>query len=150
MKSLCVVALLVLATGTPSVFGQESKKPAHSWDVLMDQPEAKEAAKPLIGHCGDAQTQDVMNACFALTFENADQQMNAVYRATLKDLDNDGRQHVRAAQLAWLRYRDLHCEAVGNVRVGGGSLEPTEVLSCKADLTEARTKQIQSDYQGPN
>ena len=146
MKILYAGALLLLVTGTPSMFSQESKNPVHSWDVLMDQPEAKEAAKTLIGHCGDAQTQDVMNACFALTFENADQQMNAAYRVTLKGLDSDERQHVRAAQLAWLRYRDLHCEAVGDVRVGVGSLKPTEVFSCKADLTEARTKQIQSDY----
>jgi uncharacterized protein YecT (DUF1311 family) len=148
MKILCTIAVVVLGIGTPCMFGQESKKPVHAWDVMMDQPEAKEAAKALIGHCGDAQTQDVMNACYALMFENADQRMNAVYRATMKELDADARQHVRAAQLAWLKYRDLHCEAVGDVRVGVGSLEPTEVFSCKADLTEARTKQIQSDYQG--
>ena len=120
MRILYASAVFALCIGTPCTFGQESKKPVHSWDVMMDQPEAKAAAKTLIGHCGDAQTQDVMNACYLQMFENADQQMNVVYRATMKELDGDGRQHVRAAQLAWLRYRDLHCEAVGDVRVGVG------------------------------
>jgi uncharacterized protein YecT (DUF1311 family) len=144
MKILCAMVVFALGIGTPTMFGQESKKPVHAWDVMMDQPEAKAAAKALIGHCGDAQTQDVMNACYALMFENADQQMNSVYRATMKELDADGRQHVRAAQLAWLRYRDRHCEAVGDIRVGVGSLEPTEVFGCKADLAEARKNRFRA------
>ena len=45
--------------------------PEHSWDIFMNLPEAQDAASKLLGHCGDAATQDVMNACFALEFENA-------------------------------------------------------------------------------
>jgi hypothetical protein len=48
--------------------------PEHSWDVLMNMPEAKDAAGKLLGHCGDAETQDVMNACFALEFDNANRE----------------------------------------------------------------------------
>jgi uncharacterized protein YecT (DUF1311 family) len=120
--------------------------PEHSWDVFMDAPEAKDAASKLLGHCGDAETQDVMNACFALEFENANAQMNSALEAMLKQLEANERSGVQAAQRAWSQYRDLHCEAVGTIRVGGGSLEPTEVAICKANLTRARTKEINDSY----
>lgn len=129
--------------------GQQAGKSPHSWDVFMNTPEAKGAATKLMGHCGDAQTQDVMNACFAMDFQHAEQQMNSTYKATLKRLDPEQRVCVRTVQKAWLQYRELHCEAVGSIQAGGGSLEPTEVFSCKADLTRARAKEIQNGYQGP-
>ncbi len=131
------------------LLGQEPSKPTHSWDVLMNTPEAKGAASKLIGHCGDAETQDVMNACFALEFDNANRQMNSTLEATLKQLDERDQAGVRAAQKAWLQYRDLHCQAIGAIRVGGGSLEPTEVNSCKADLTRVRAKEINDSYRVP-
>jgi uncharacterized protein YecT (DUF1311 family) len=149
MKLLYAFPIALFHVAAFSVLAQQSNKPVHSWDVLMGQPEARKAAKRLVGHCGNAQTQDVMNACFAIEFENADQQMNQNYRATLHKLDGSEQQQVRAAQRAWLRYRDLHCGAVGTLQAGGGSLEPTEVFSCKADLTKARTKEIETAYQTP-
>lgn len=141
-KHTLVVALIVL-TGIPAS-AEKPKNQVHSWDVLMNQPEAREQATKLLGHCGDAQTQDVMNACFMLEFKNADQEMNQTYGKLLETLEITGRQKVRTAQRAWLNYRDLHCDAVGALQAGGGSLEPTEVFSCKADLTKARTKEFGS------
>lgn len=120
--------------------------PEHSWDVLMNMPEAKDAASRLLGHCGDAETQDVMNACFALEFDNANREMNSTLEAVLKQLDTNEQSGVRAAQKAWMQYRDLHCQTVGAIRVGVGSLAPTEVNTCKADLTKARTREINDDY----
>ena len=121
----------------------------HSWDVLMNMPEAKDAASRLLGHCGDAETQDVMNACFALEFDNANREMNSTLEAMLRQLDEKDQTGARAAQKAWLQYRDLHCQTIGAIRVGGGSLEPTEVNSCKTDLTKVRTKEINDGYRVP-
>ncbi len=112
----------------------------------MNLPEAKDAGSKLLGHCGDAETQDVMNACFALEFDNANREMNSTLEIMLKQLDASERASVRAVQRAWMQYRDLHCQAVGAIRVGGGSLEPTELNICKADLTKARTKEINDSY----
>jgi uncharacterized protein YecT (DUF1311 family) len=120
--------------------------PEHSWDVLMNTPEAKDAASRLLGHCGDAETQDVMNACFAREFDNANREMNSTLEAVLKQLDANERSDVRVAQKAWMQYRDSHCQTVGAIRVGVGSLAPTEVNTCKADLTKARTKEINDSY----
>jgi uncharacterized protein YecT (DUF1311 family) len=120
--------------------------PEHSWDVLMNMPEAKDAASRLLGRCGDAETQDVMNACFALEFENANREMNSTLEAMLRQLDANERSGVRAAQKAWMQYRDLHCQTLGAILVGVGSLAPTEVNTCKAELTKARTKEINDSY----
>jgi uncharacterized protein YecT (DUF1311 family) len=143
------IVLIGFCVGVSHTFGQQNSKPLHSWDVFMNTPEGREAANKLLGHCGDASAQDVMNACFAIEFKNAEQQMNSTYQATLKRLGVDDRQGVRVAQRAWLQYRERHCQAVGLLHAGGGSLEPTEVFSCKAELTKARTKEIQGGYQVP-
>ena len=143
IRSTCIAVCLLACA-----YAQESNKRVHSWDVLMNQPGAREAAKKLRGHCGDAETQDVMNACFALGFKDADERMNTAYRATLRNLDKAERLRVRAAQRAWLRYRELHCGAVAALWEGG-SLQPTQFFACNASLTTARTKEIQSDYSVP-
>ena len=129
-------------------FSQQAKAPRHSWEILMNDPEAKAAAKKLLGHCGDAGTQDVMNACFALEYQNADAEMNKMYRKMLNKLDKDIQIKVRAAQRAWLRYRDLHCDAVGSL-YEGGSVQPTEVFSCRTGVTSARTREIKEQYSTP-
>jgi len=112
----------------------------------MNSPEAQEAASKMLGHCGDAETQDVMNACYAMEFKKSDDWLNQVYRDVLRQLSSEDQQRVRAAQRAWLYYRDLHCGAVGAVQVGGGSLEPTVVYGCRTGLTVARAKEIENDY----
>ena len=149
LSSMLLAVTLITLCLRPSTYGQQAQEPVHSWDVLMNTPEAREAAEKLQGHCGDATTQAEMNACFALEFRNADKKMNSTYREILNRLDRDDRERVRAVQGAWLRYRDLHCDAVGSIQAGGGSLEPTEVFSCKADLTKERTKEIQNAYTTP-
>ena len=92
--SLRGVIPIVLCILVSQLFGQEAATPAHSWDVLMNRPEAKDAANKLVGHCGDAETQDVMNACFALEFKNANRQMNSTLEVTLKQLDAKDRKRV--------------------------------------------------------
>ncbi len=148
-ESLRGVIPMVICVLVSQLFGQEPATPAHSWDVLMNRPEAKDAASKLVGHCGDAETQDVMNACFALEFKNANRQMNSTLEVTLKQLDARDQASVRAAQKAWSQYRDLHCQAVGAIQVGVGSMEPTEINTCKADLTRARIKEIGDSYRVP-
>jgi uncharacterized protein YecT (DUF1311 family) len=143
------VILISFCFGASSVLGQQATKPTHSWEILMNTAEAQGAANKLLGHCGDAETQDVMNACYSIEFKNSEEQLNATYQATLKRLDRDEREPVRIAQRAWLRYRELHCQAVGFLQVGSGSLEPTVVFQCKAELNRARAKETQAAYRTP-
>ena len=46
-----------------------------------------------------------------------------------------------AAQRAWLKYRDAQCDLEG-YQFRGGTMEPLLVATCRAGLTEARTKQL--------
>lgn len=92
----------------------------------------------------DAQTQVELNNCARRAFEEADAEMNRVYRLYLKDLSGDdakAREKVRAAQLAWLKYRDAHClvEAMINE---GGSIYPLVYSGCLASVTAERTRRM--------
>jgi uncharacterized protein YecT (DUF1311 family) len=149
-SKLCQSVILISCCfGASSVLGQQAPKPTHSWEVLMNAPEAREAANKLLGHCGDAETQDVMNACYSIEFKNSEEQLNSTYQSALKRLDQDDREPVRIAERAWLRYRELHCHTVGLLQVGNGSLEPTVVFECKAELNRARAKEIEAAYRTP-
>jgi len=143
------VILISFCLGASSVLGQQPTKPPHAWEVSMNTPEARDAASKLLGHCGDADTQDVMNACYSMEFKNSEEQLNSAYQVTLKQLDHDDREPVRVAQRAWLRYREFHCQAIGFLQVGTGSLEPTVVFRCKTELNKSRAKEILAEYRTP-
>ncbi|HBF31557.1 lysozyme inhibitor LprI family protein [Rhizobium sp.] len=103
--------------------------------------------------CNNAQTQSDMNQCAADDLANADKALNAQWkltRAVLVDADTNldaaqkgGEKALLKAQRAWIDYRDGQCEAEG-FSVRGGSMEPMMVASCKARLTEVRTKELKA------
>lgn len=102
--------------------------------------------------CNNPITQLDMTRCEIRRFEAADREMNRQWKVTLAAMRNadrapagDGRpgyaDQLLAAQRAWLAYRDAHCRSDG-YRMRGGSAEPMLIASCRAELTEARTKQL--------
>ena len=116
------------------------------------QPPAAAAAQPPAkegeardgadeGPCHDAMTQFEMNQCAALEFRKADAELNKIYRQVAKDAGAEEKAKLRAAQLAWIKFRDAHCEyvAFGNK---GGSIYPTVYSSCLAEVTRGRTSQF--------
>lgn len=94
------------------------------------------------GPCPDAMTQPDMNRCAAQEFQKADAELNRVYRLLVKDAGTAERAKLRAAQLAWLKFRDAHCdyEAFGNK---GGSIYPMVYSFCLAGVTRERAKQFE-------
>lgn len=103
--------------------------------------------------CNNAQTQSEMTECAGNDFNKADKALNAQWKLTRAalvetdaNLDAEQKGAEKAllkAQRAWIDYRDGHCEAEG-FSVRGGSMEPMIVASCKARLTDARTKELKS------
>lgn len=104
--------------------------------------------------CGNAMAQFELNACAYKEYERADAAMNVQWKITSErmkviDADFDRTQDGRpgyfdtllAGQRAWLTYRDKHCASEGYT-MRGGSAEPMVISGCKAQLTEARTKQL--------
>jgi len=92
--------------------------------------------------CPGANTQFELTRCAARARDQADAELNNVYRGLMKDAGTTERVKLRAAQLAWIKFRDTHCdyESVGNK---GGSIYPMVYSFCLAKVTVARTKQLQ-------
>jgi uncharacterized protein YecT (DUF1311 family) len=104
--------------------------------------------------CDDPQTQVEMNLCAAEDARKADTELNrqwAITAALMRAQDKagyagkDGRPGYHGAlleaQRAWIRFRDLECQAEGYA-MRGGSAEPMLVSGCRAELARARTKQL--------
>jgi uncharacterized protein YecT (DUF1311 family) len=90
--------------------------------------------------CDEARTQMEMNECADREYRKADAELNRVYQQLVRA--SGGRDaKLKAAQLAWLKFRDAQCdyEAAFNE---GGSMQPMTYSFCLADVTAARTKQL--------
>ena len=111
------------------------------------------AAEPALD-CKDPFTQSEMNRCAYQDFLKADAELNRVWKdvsATMKAWDKDiDRSYdnapthfdtLLAGQRAWLTYRDEHCRLAG-FQMRGGSAEPLVRESCRASVTEARTREL--------
>ena len=92
--------------------------------------------------CPGSNTQFELNQCAARARDKADAELNKVYRELMKDAGATERAKLRTAQLAWIKFRDAHCdyESVGNK---GGTIYPMVVSFCLAGVTTARVKQLQ-------
>lgn len=106
--------------------------------------------------CSNAMTQSDMTACSQQDYEAADVALNAAYRKTMaraqamdKDFAEIGEGMVgavdalKAAQRAWIAYRDAQCELAG-FEARGGTMEPMLVAGCLAELTTKRTDELKA------
>jgi uncharacterized protein YecT (DUF1311 family) len=99
--------------------------------------------------CAEARTQMEMNLCAGEEYRRADAELNRVWpqalgRARALDKDSGRREaenRLRAAQRAWIAYRDAQCDVAG-LDALGGSLEPMLIESCRTDLTRRRTNEL--------
>jgi uncharacterized protein YecT (DUF1311 family) len=98
--------------------------------------------------CSRAVTQLDMNLCARLDWEAADAELNLAYEAALEtaaeadaSFPNDVEAALRAAQRAWLPYRDAACEAEAALW-GGGSAEPMIRSGCLAMVTRQRAEEL--------
>lgn len=101
--------------------------------------------------CAEAVAQVDLNACAYQEWEAADTQLNRTYAAAMDlleawdaDLPDDekgGPAALKAAQRAWITFRDKACEAEGYA-MKGGSAEPLLVYGCMRQLTEERTAHL--------
>lgn len=106
-------------------------------------------------HCDAPQVQMDMNACAGLEFERADAELNRIWpgvvaearaadREVNHDADNRGgsETYLRAAQRAWLVYREQHCIYSGMSEARGGSMEPMSYEGCRTLVTRARIREL--------
>ena len=85
-----------------------------------------------------------MRDCAGKEYQKTDAELNAVYKQLMASLsDREHQASLRAAQQAWLKYRDANCEfeAFEN---RGGTIYPLVYTSCLAAVTRARTKELRA------
>ena len=102
----------------------------------LGQAAAQDAA------CNNAQSTAAMRECEAGRFKRADAAMNAAYRSLSARLDAGGQAKLRAAQQAWIKFRDAEADYQANAE-RGGTLAPLIATSVRADLTESRRKDLE-------
>jgi uncharacterized protein YecT (DUF1311 family) len=114
--------------------------------------------------CDDANSQSKMNQCAGEQYQKADARLNSIYRKALetmqKDL-SDAQDHkspdlikysqlaiekLKAAERAWIQYRDLHCDAAGQ-QYEGGSMRSMVVSDCLRQTTDHRVEEIKQAYE---
>lgn len=97
--------------------------------------------------CDRATSQAALTACAEDELARSDAELNAVYSQTLRSLSRGGVVELRAAQRAWIRFRDLDCETVRSASEGG-SIAPYELARCLTEHTTARTATLRARYPG--
>lgn len=112
--------------------------------------------------CRKASNQRELNDCTEKKFHAADDEMHKVYRSISALLDSklaklgNGDELMRkyaagaiadlkAAQDAWVTYRDLECKAEAG-QEAGGSIQPTILANCMETITRARIQQLHDTY----
>jgi len=109
-------------------------------------------------------TQQEMNQCSGEQYRKADAQLNSVYTKLVhlmeKDLSEDQQrndlqqknfdemaiQKLRAAEKAWIQYRNLHCDAARH-QFEPGSMSPMVWADCMTNTTEHRIEEIKDAYE---
>ena len=91
--------------------------------------------------CANPQTQTEMNICAGNAYKAADKVLNDVYQKLVAKLDDEEKAQLKEAQNAWLKYRDLNCEFVGD-QYKGGSIRPMIYAMCLTDVTKTRTSEL--------
>ncbi len=110
------------------------------WLVLALWPVAA-----IADDCTAPQTQQAMNSCAAQAYDEADAELNVIYRRAVDAADSlpDGEEMLRDAQRAWIAFRDAACDLEA-LSTEGGSMQPLIFASCLERLTWARIDDL--DY----
>lgn len=89
--------------------------------------------------CASPQNQQLMNACAAKEYAEADQALNTAWGSAKSFADAIGQgDELLQAQRAWLAYRDAACDVHASP-YEGGSLQPLVRATCLSAITKERT-----------
>lgn len=107
----------------------------------------------LLSSCLFAQTQTQMTADACASYKKADQSLNDTYKKVLAAYSKDTLflQKLKAAQRAWVAFRDAHLDALypaADKQAEYGSMFSTCRCAALQELTEQRTKELQKWLDG--
>jgi uncharacterized protein YecT (DUF1311 family) len=89
-----------------------------------------------------AQNQQELNMAAGQEYQDADKELNRVYKELMGKLDQPGKRKLIAAERAWIKFRDAECDfrSFDNL---GGTIYPMVYAGSAAALTRERTAQLQ-------
>jgi uncharacterized protein YecT (DUF1311 family) len=127
----------------------------------QESPKLKDAHQA----CDEAKSQMELNQCAGEQYKKADERLNAVYRRALEFMQKDlaearerkdadqvkynqlAIEKLKAAERAWVQYRDLHCEAARH-QYEGGSMNPMVWGFCMEQTAGDRIEELKFAYEG--
>lgn len=95
------------------------------------------------GACMDASggvTFDMID-CMSAEHERQDARLNQAYKAVMAGLGDDRKDALRAAQRAWIQFRDANCDFHYDPQ--GGTLARVEANSCMMSETAERAGELE-------
>src|SRR5437764_12764862 len=108
--------------------------------VLLSAVGAKAQKQRQANPCENAPSQYEADECAHKEYVAADAELNKVYNQLAAKLeDQEQRAQLKAAELAWIKYRDDDCEFASSF-YNGGTMRPMIESFCKPDVTNARMK----------
>ncbi len=69
--------------------------------------------------------------------------MNQVYKQVLAAIDPEAQPKLKAAQRAWVQFRDADAQFHGDLEARDGSMAPLVEAGRRATMTKARVKELQ-------
>lgn len=86
-----------------------------------------------------AQSQHEMNQQAFAEFEKADKELNQIYAKVQARLDKEGKEKLKAAQRAWVAFRDAQAEMDADLMRGGSG----SILLRAGSKTQSTQKRVQ-------
>lgn len=84
-----------------------------------------------------------MNSCAAAAYQREDARLNSLYKQVVALSDKPDFARLKQSQLAWLKFRHLHCD-YEEKGYEGGSMAPLVKFSCLGNLTRQRNETLQA------
>ena len=97
----------------------------------------------LYGSLCNAQTMFDMKDEAGMKYKQADEEMNRIYKMARDTCDSAGKERLKKAQLAWIKYRNLCCETEALI-YEGGSMSGLAYSNCMIDVTKERTNRLKA------
>jgi uncharacterized protein YecT (DUF1311 family) len=93
--------------------------------------------------CGKFTTQMDLNKCAVDNLKSADKALNSTYQALNAKQDSaTSKQRLKAAQRAWIAFRDRECAFEVGPQEGGGTIWPMENAGCLEGITATRIRKL--------
>ncbi|OUD14260.1 lysozyme inhibitor LprI family protein [Thioflexithrix psekupsensis] len=95
--------------------------------------------------CRDAITQAEITECSLANYKVADKALNDAYKIIRPTLTKIQRDSLRGVQLAWIKFRDSHCDHYA-LDAKGGSIYDAIRNDCLTEITWQRTETLKRQY----